>query len=75
MEKFLKAVGTSVIIVVALAGVSLLMAFPTKWVVNYLFNPTLLATIFTTGHLTVWHAWALNFAASTLIKSQLNESK
>lgn len=75
MDKFIAAVGTAVVITFMLAGLSLLMAFPTKWAVNYLFNPTLLATIFTTGHLNVWHAWALNFVATTLVKSQLTGAK
>lgn len=75
MEKVITSVGAVVVFFVMVLILSLLMAFPTKWAVNYLFNPVLLATVFTTGHLSVWHAWALNFVAATLIKSQLSTSK
>lgn len=43
-----------------------LLAYPTMWLVNYLFNPTFLASIFNTGHFTVWQAWALNILVGFL---------
>ena len=73
MEKFLTAVSASVIIFITLGVISLLMAFPTKWAVNYVFAPAVLVAVFG-GALNVWKAWALNFVATTLIKSQLTES-
>ena len=72
MNKFLTVVGGIVIVVLACAGVAMLGAYPTMWIVNYLFNPTLLATVFTTAHFTFWHAASLNYIAATLIKSSMS---
>jgi hypothetical protein len=69
MNKFFEAIGLGIVAFVVVIGLSLLLAFPTKWAINYVVNPTLLATVFTTGHFSVWHAWALNFLASSLVKS------
>lgn len=75
METFLKGVGVSVVLVIVLFLFSALFAFPTKWVVNYLINPTLLATIFTTGKFTFWHAWAFNLLTATAFKTTSVNSK
>lgn len=37
-----------------------LFAFPTMWIVNYLFTPTLLMLIFGTIKIGFWKAWVLN---------------
>lgn len=50
-------------------GLSLLFAFPTKWIANYLFTPGVLYSLFGITSLTVWKAWALNAICGTLFKS------
>ena len=68
MENFIKIVGTVVIVLVTIAGVAVLGAYPTKWIMNYLFAPALLQSIFGVTKLTLLRAFCLNFIASTLIK-------
>lgn len=75
MEKFLKGVGFSVIVAIVIVIMAALFAYPTKWLVNYLFNPVFLATVFTTGKFTFWHALALNWLSGTLFKSVSTSSK
>jgi len=36
-------------------------AYPTKWVVNYLFSPSALLAVFGTAKIGFWQALALNF--------------
>jgi len=48
--------------------VSFLLAYPTMWLVNYVFTAQLLAFVFG-GTLTVYKAWALNILAGFLFKS------
>ena len=69
MTKFLTIVGGIVVVVLAVAGLAALGAYPTKWIMNYLFNPELLAKVFTVSHFDFWHAFCLNYIAGTLIKS------
>lgn len=54
---------TALIFVLALIG-----AYPTMWVVNYLFTSTVLTTVFG-GALTFWKAFWLNFLCGWLVKS------
>jgi len=75
MTKFLTAIGGIVVVVLAWAGLAALGAYPTKWVVNYLFNPDLLSIFFTTGHFDVWHAFCLNYIAGTLLRSGVTTVK
>lgn len=49
-------------------GFSLLLAYPTMWVVNYLFAATTLKAIFGISQLTFWKAFWLNFICGTLFK-------
>ena len=75
LEGFVKVVGSVVIVVLAVTGLALLGAYPTKWIMNYLFNPALLQHIFTVSRFDVWHAFCLNYIAASLIKSTLGGSK
>jgi hypothetical protein len=61
MEKFLKAVGALVVFIGLVALTAVLTAYPTKWVVNYLFTPGLLTALFGTAKIGFWQALALNF--------------
>jgi len=75
MEKFLVTVGKLTVVVLAVAGMAALGAYPTKWVVNYLFNPDLLSIFFTMGHFDIWHAFCLNYIAGTLLRSGVTTVK
>lgn len=51
-----------------ITGFALLMAFPTKWIVNYLFTPGVIFSLFGIERLDVWHGLALNFLGGMLFK-------
>lgn len=75
MDKFLKGVGAFVVVILVLVVLAMIGAYPVKWAINYLVNPTLLATLFTTGHFGFWHAFCLNYLAGALIKGSTSTSK
>lgn len=68
MDKFLTLVGLTVVGILLLAGISVLGAYPTKWVVNYLFSATFLTFVFGVTKLNFGTALALNFITATLFK-------
>lgn len=74
MEKFAKGVGLFVIFLVVLTFLSVIGAYPTKWLVNYLFTPGLLNSVFGTPSISFWQALALNVLFGLLVKSS-NTSK
>ena len=65
---FLIWVSGIMVAVLAIAGLASLMAYPTKWVVNYLFTPGVLTSLFGTSQISFWQALALNFICGTLFK-------
>ena len=71
MEDVLKVVGLIALVV----GLCLLAAYPTLYIVNYLFTPQLLLSVFGISALTFWKAFWLNFLASILFKSTNTSSK
>ena len=75
MNKFLQGVGAAVVVILVFVGLATLGAYPTKWIMNYLFNPTLLAKVFTVSRFDFWHAFCLNYIAAVLIKGTSGTSK
>jgi len=75
MDKFLQLIGVIVLGVAAITGLAVIMAFPTKWVVNYLFAPSAITAVFGTAQLSVWQSLALNFICATLFKVSASKSK
>ena len=69
MDKFLTAIGTVVVGVLVFVGVSLLMAYPTLWMVNYLFTSSVILSLFGAVQLTFWKAFWLNYFCASLFKS------
>lgn len=63
METFFKALGMLVGAAVVVAIFGTLFAYPTKWVVNYLFSPGALNAVFGVARFDFWHALAFNFFA------------
>lgn len=68
IEKFLKGIGIVVVVLVAIAGLAVLGAYPLQWAVNYLVNPRLLLEAFGTPQIGFWQAFCLNYVAGSLIK-------
>ena len=75
MDKFLKVIGAVVVILLAIAGIAVLGAYPLKWAVNYLVNPRLLVEVFGTPQIGFWQAFSLNWIAGALIKSTTSVAK
>ena len=68
MEKLTKAVGATVLIFAALFGWSILMAFPTKWMVNYLLSPNAVHSLFGVSELGMWQGFILNMLTGFLFR-------
>jgi hypothetical protein len=69
METIAKVVGAIVLVILAIAGLGLLFALPTKWLVNYIFSDGFRLAAFGVLKISVWRAWALNFLIVGLFKS------
>jgi hypothetical protein len=72
---FAKFVGVVVIGILLVTGVGLLFAFPIMWLVNYLFTPNVILSIFGVTALTFWKAYWLSLLCSLLFKSVSASSK
>lgn len=59
-------------VLVMFAVLSVLGAYPTKWIVNYLFSPSLLFAVFGVARIGFFKAFALNLFSALLIKSTCN---
>lgn len=69
MDTFFKVVGVIVVSVAGVVGLAIVMAYPTKWMVNYLVSPAALTVVFGAPVLGIWKALALNFICGFLFKS------
>jgi hypothetical protein len=58
-SKWLDIVTTILASLIAIATLSLLLAFPVKWLVNGLFVPNAINAVFGVMALSVWQAWGL----------------
>ena len=58
--------------VVVLIG--LLLGYPTMWMVNYLFTPSIISSLFGVAQLTFWRAFWLNCLCATLFKGTSSSS-
>lgn len=72
--KVVAAIVGAFLVVAFVVGLSFLLAYPTMWLVNYLFAPTFMTLVFGAAKLTVLKAWALNFVAGILLKSSSTSS-
>jgi hypothetical protein len=63
MTKLITAVGSTV---AAFILVALILAFPVKWLANWVLSPALLAYAFG-GPLTVWKAWGLSTLGGLIV--------
>ena len=75
MDKFLKVIGAVVVILLAIAGIAVLGAYPLKWAVNYLVNPRWLLEAFGTPQIGFWQAFCMHYIAGSLIKSTTSVAK
>lgn len=55
-------------------GVGLLLAFPVKWFVNYVFSQAFILYVFGVTQLTFWKAYFLSILTSWLFKTSVSSS-
>ena len=72
-ETFLTIFGATVLAILTVGLVACLGAYPTKWIVNWLFTSDVLQGVFG-GPLTFWTALGLNFLCSWLFKGTTSKS-
>jgi hypothetical protein len=70
MDKVIVALLALLGFLVLLVGFGFLFAYPTMWLVNYLFTNSLLLSVFGIAKLTVFKAWALNILCGSLVRSR-----
>lgn len=69
MKYFIGGLAMILGFLVLITFVGFLFAYPTMWLVNYLFTAQILTLVFGVAKLSVWQAWALNFVSGILFKS------
>lgn len=68
LEKFAKTIGYTILTLLVISLLCALGAYPTKWIVNYLFTPATVLALFG-GPLTTVKAFWLNYVCASLFKS------
>lgn len=75
MDKLTKAIGAFVLALVLIVAISLLGAYPTKWLVNYVLAPGFIYFVFGVTKIGFWKALTTNILAGQLFKSISTSSK
>jgi Flp pilus assembly protein TadB len=75
MDKLTKAIGAFVLALVLIVAISLLGAYPTKWLVNYVLAPGFIYFVFGVTKIGFWKALTTNILAGQLFKSTSTSSK
>lgn len=73
METLTKAVGLFVVGIVIILGLAALMAYPTKWLINYIFTDGFRLSLFGVAQIGFWRALAINALAVGLFKTQVSK--
>lgn len=71
----MRYVGIGVTFIAIVVGVSLILAFPTMWCVNYLIAPSVLTALFGVSKLTLFKAWCLDFVIGLFRSTTIAASK
>jgi len=69
METLAKGLGIAVLVVTLVFTIAAIMAFPTMWLMNYLFATSFLQMVFGISQITFWKAFWFNFFAGLALKS------
>ena len=70
MESALTTTGAVVVFMLIITGLSLLFAFPVKWLVNWVFAPKAIQAMFGVPVLSVWRAWGLYLVFGILFSNK-----
>ena len=57
---------------VMMFGLALLMGFPIMWLMNYVFTPGVLLTVFGVAKMTFWRAFWTNFLFGILFRTSVS---
>jgi len=68
MDKFITAIGATVVVVGGLILLSLVLSLPVMWLWDWL-----MPTIFGLKEITLLQAWGLNFLCSLLFKNHISK--
>ena len=75
METVVKALGVFTLAMLLIVAVSVIGAYPTKWLVNYVLAPQFIYFVFGVTKIGFWKALGTNVLASSLFKSTTTSSK
>lgn len=75
MDDLIGCVGMMFLMVVFIAVFAVVMAFPTMWIMNYLFTDSALVAVFGAPDIGFWKALWLNFFFGIAFKSSSSSSK
>jgi hypothetical protein len=74
METLLKLVFGVGLVLAIIAGFAAVAAYPTKWLVNYVFTDQVRLSLFGVAQIGFWRALALNFMCGILFKGSSSSS-
>lgn len=66
MNKLFAAIGVVVFVLAVATGLGLLLAWPTSYLINYVFSPAVLTAVFGTAKIGIVKTWALSVVTSLL---------
>jgi hypothetical protein len=72
-DVILKAIGQTVLVMFTIAAISLLMAFPTKWMTNYVFSDSFRLAVFGVAKIGFWRAFFFGFLIASLFKTTVKK--
>lgn len=75
MDKLTAFLGIGLLAIFVVAALALFMALPVMWIVNYLFTPAVLASVFGVHVIGFWQAFWLNFLCGALFRNSSSASE
>jgi len=75
MKFILEVISTLIVVATILVVIALLMGYPTMWMMNYLFTPAVLQTVFGISQMTFWKAFWFDVFAGGLVMGSSSSSR
>lgn len=77
MTKFFVFFASVALVLLGIFGFALVMAYPTKWLVNYIFTDSVRLALFGVAQISLWRAFLLGLLCAGLFKGSCSckESK
>jgi len=74
-DSVIEGILAGIILAILIPVISLLLGWPTMWLLNYLFNPSLLTAVFGISQITFWKAFWFNILIGLLFRSSTSSNK